>query len=347
MSLPGGLFLEEAEAPYCWQSSCGGSCAAGTLHWAGGAARQPAAAARRRRPCQLSWPKRCSIGGCRRMGACTPGAPCAQRGQQDNGQHPTCVSPGCPLSAPAATRHLQGLEAYTRLEKLSLASLGLKSLAGLPTQLTYLAVNDNNLTGAALSDLASLTRLRRLDLAGKPAAAGCWWPALHAGRRQGQRWLTAPCAQQWAARAALQRRRLRGWLASHTAAGGVGSPGCESLRHGGEALLWEGGIKMHKVIGRASGWWRERRWRERRAHSRLATKPTVLPPPGWPRNAVDACCVPGGQWGRPPPKTLCTRSVPPGAFRTRIFSGCDTPRSPATSTPLQATASRPLASWNP
>lgn len=35
---------------------------------------------------------------------------------------------------------MQGLEAYTSLEKLSLASLGLKSLTGLPPQLTSLAV---------------------------------------------------------------------------------------------------------------------------------------------------------------------------------------------------------------
>jgi hypothetical protein len=59
---------------------------------------------------------------------------------------------------------------------------------GLPTQLTSLAVNDNNLTGAALSDLAALTRLRRLDLAGKPACAGCWLMALQRrGWQQGLR----------------------------------------------------------------------------------------------------------------------------------------------------------------
>lgn len=66
---------------------------------------------------------------------------------------------------------LQGLEEFTQLEKLSLASLRLKSLKGLPPQLTSLAVNDNCLTGASLSDLVTLTRLRRLDLAGKRCMA--------------------------------------------------------------------------------------------------------------------------------------------------------------------------------
>jgi hypothetical protein len=60
----------------------------------------------------------------------------------------------------------QGLEVYTSLQKLSLASLGLKSLAGLPQQLTCLQVNDNNLAGGALTALTALTLLRRLDLAG-------------------------------------------------------------------------------------------------------------------------------------------------------------------------------------
>lgn len=73
-------------------------------------------------------------------------------------------SPPPPLLPPSPPP--QGLEGYTALTKLSLASLGLKSLEGLPCQLTNLAVNDNNLAGGALTALTCLTNLRRLDLAG-------------------------------------------------------------------------------------------------------------------------------------------------------------------------------------
>ena len=66
---------------------------------------------------------------------------------------------------------LQGLEEYTSLESLSIASVSLKSLAGLPPCLTSLSVNDNNITGSALNDLVSLQHLKKLDIAGNRLAS--------------------------------------------------------------------------------------------------------------------------------------------------------------------------------
>jgi Leucine-rich repeat (LRR) protein len=63
---------------------------------------------------------------------------------------------------------MQGLEAFSSLQSLSLASLGLKNLEGLAAcpHLTALAINDNNIGGTALTALSTLSKLRRLDLAG-------------------------------------------------------------------------------------------------------------------------------------------------------------------------------------
>ena len=132
--------------------------------------------------------------------------------------HPT-------LALPLLLPHHQGLDAYTSLEKLSLASLGLKSLKGLPTQLTSLAVNDNNLTGAALANLAPLTRLKRLDLAGEATHHGLgvtMGQAVHAGSLAvaGASHLrsTKKCLRCW------RQAPARGAAERHGAAGNLGLP---------------------------------------------------------------------------------------------------------------------------